>query len=166
MIRYAKLSEIPEILSMTNACRLHMESQQIFQWTLDYPSKDNFIADIEREELFVLVQEQKLLGCIVISTLMDDEYKPIPWLTPNTTNIYVHRLCIHPESQGKGYAQKLMDFAESNARKKGCSSIRLDTFSKNKRNQKFYECRGYQKLENIYFLNQSQHPFHCYELVL
>ena len=45
-------------------------------------------------------------------------------------------------------------------------SIRLDTFSQNKRNQQFYEQRNYVKLENIYFPNQSEFPFHCYEKVL
>ncbi|MGM0391936.1 MAG: GNAT family N-acetyltransferase, partial [Bacteroidota bacterium] len=30
----------------------------------------------------------------------------------------------------------------------------------------FYESRGYQKLGDIYFPKQSEHPFHCYELIL
>ena len=36
----------------------------------------------------------------------------------------------------------------------------------NKRNQKFYELRNYQKLDNIFLPNQSEHPFYCYEKVL
>ena len=52
------------------------------------------------------------------------------------------------------------------ARENDFDSVRLDTFSQNKRNQKFYEARGYKKLENIYFPKQSTHPFNCYELVL
>ncbi len=45
-------------------------------------------------------------------------------------------------------------------------SIRLDTFSKNIRNQKFYELHGYNKLGDIYFPDQSENPFYSYELVL
>jgi len=59
-----------------------------------------------------------------------------------------------------------MNFAENHARKNGFTSIRLDTFSQNTANQKFYETRGYQKLGDIYFPKQSEHPFHCYELIL
>jgi len=59
-----------------------------------------------------------------------------------------------------------MDFAETFARENMFDSIRLDTFSQNKRNQQFYERRGYQRLADIFFPNQSEHPFHCYELVL
>ncbi len=59
-----------------------------------------------------------------------------------------------------------MDFAEQFAIEHNYSSIRLDTFSQNKRNQKFYELRNYKRLDDIYFPKQSEFPFHCYELVL
>ena len=42
----------------------------------------------------------------------------------------------------------------------------LDTYSKNIRNQKFYEARGYKKLGDVYFPHKNDQPFHCYELVL
>jgi len=97
---------------------------------------------------------------------MDEEYKAIDWLSPNENNIYIHRLSVVPEEQGKGYAQDLMDFAEDYARKNNFLSVRLDTYSQNKRNQKFYEKRGYQRLDDIFYPKQSEHPFHCYELLL
>nr|WP_316931595.1 hypothetical protein [Flavimarina sp. Hel_I_48] len=59
-----------------------------------------------------------------------------------------------------------MFFAENLAKEGNFQSVRLDTFSQNERNQKFYEKRGYQKLGAIYFLKQSKHPFYCYELPL
>ena len=59
-----------------------------------------------------------------------------------------------------------LDFAEKYAREKKFASVRLDTFSVNKRNLKFYESRGYQRLEGIYFPKQSEFPFYCYELIL
>ena len=97
---------------------------------------------------------------------MDKEYEPVKWLTNNSQNLYIHRLAVHPKMQGKGYAQQLMDFAESYAKQNNYISIRLDTFSKNFRNQRFYEQRGYVRLENVYFPQQSQDPFYCYELVI
>jgi ribosomal protein S18 acetylase RimI-like enzyme len=162
-IQPAKISEIPNILTMTNACRIHMESKNIFQWTEEYPSKEKFLMDIERGELFLLKKEHKLIGCIVMSTLMDEEYRDVAWLSKNSKNLYIHRLAVHPEEQGKGYAQQLMAFAEKHAKENGFVSIRLDTFSQNIRNQKFYEARGYKRLEDIYFPNQSVYPFYCYE---
>lgn len=166
MIRRAKISEIPDILTITRACAKKMEENGIFQWNEQYPSKEAFIKDIERYELFVIEENRTVQGTIVISTLMDDEYKPIKWLTPNGNSTYIHRLSVHPNFQGKGFAQQMMDFAEAYSRENGFVSVRLDTFSQNKRNQRFYEQRGYQKLGDIFFPKQSDHPFHCYELVL
>ncbi|WP_324024888.1 GNAT family N-acetyltransferase [Maribacter sp. BPC-D8] len=166
MIAPAKISQIPKILIMTDACRIAMEANGIYQWTTDYPSKAAFENDIERNELYVLQNDNEIVGCIVVSLFMDEEYTSVNWLTENVNNHYIHRLAVHPNYQGKGFAQQLMDFAENFARENNAVSVRLDTFSQNKRNQKFYEQRGYTKLGNIFFPNQSEHPFHCYELVL
>lgn len=166
MIRRAKIGEIPEILNITKACAALMIRKGIFQWNDHYPSQNAFEKDIEREELFVLELDGSIIGTIVISTLMDEEYVPITWLSPNGNNLYIHRLSVHPKCQRMGYAQQLMDFAERYAKANNFTSVRLDTFSQNRRNQKFYETRGYQKLEDIYFPKQSEHPFHCYELLL
>ncbi len=166
MIRCAKISEIPDILTITRACAKKMRQDRIFQWNEHYPSREAFSKDIERGELFVITENNAVQGTIVISTLMDDEYEPIEWLTPNGNSTYIHRLSVHPNLQGQGLAQKMMDFAEAFSKENGFVSVRLDTFSQNKRNQLFYEKRGYQKLGDIFFPKQSEHPFHCYELVL
>lgn len=166
MIRPAKILEISDIQTITKACTAFMVERGIFQWNEQYPNKQAFVYDIVRNELFVLEIDAIIVGTIVISTHMDNEYEPITWLTQNQNNIYIHRLAVHPEHQRKGYAQEMMTFAEKYAKEKGFVSIRLDTFSQNKRNQKFYEIRGYKKLGDIYFPKQSDYPFHCYELVL
>ena len=166
MIRLAKIEEIHEILSVTKACANHMISKNIFQWNEEYPSKEAFETDISRNELYVLIIDKKLVGTLVLTPLIDEEYIPVKWLTPSINNIYVHRLSIHPNYQGNGYAQQLMDFAENFAIENGYSSIRLDTYSKNPRNQKIYELRDYIKTGSIYFPRQSEAPFYCYEKVL
>ena len=162
----AKISEIPEILDLTHACAKAMIAQNIFQWNEHYPTAQAFENDIDRNELMVLKDNNKIIGTLVCSTFMDEEYDTIDWLTPNEDNLYIHRLAVHPEQQKKGHARRLMDYAEAFAKAKHMISIRLDTFSQNPRNQQFYEARGYHKLGNIYFPKQSEHPFYCYELVL
>ncbi len=166
MIRHAKISEIADIISLTKACTKMMEQNGIYQWNEHYPSPFVFEHDISRNELYVLEKQNTIIGIIVISTKKDLEYETVKWLTPNGGSYYIHRLAIDPKFQRQGYAHLLMDFAEDLARTNGIISIRLDTFSQNSGNQKFYESRGYQKLESIYFPKQSEDPFYCYELVL
>ncbi|MCF7559497.1 GNAT family N-acetyltransferase [Sabulilitoribacter multivorans] len=165
MIRKALPKDIDELLQITRACAAHMISNNIFQWNEFYPSKQAFLNDLEREELYVLEIKNTIVGCITMSTFMDEEYIPINWLTLNNNNIYIHRLAIHPTYQGKGYAQKLMDYAEDYSKEHHFNSVRLDTFSQNPRNVKFYESRGYKRLGEIFFPKQSIYPFYCYELV-
>ncbi len=166
MIRIGTKKDINPILHITNACAKKMIDNGIYQWNDHYPNNLAFEKDVKRKELYVLEIDNQVIGCIAVTISMDKEYIPVKWLTPNENNIYVHRLAIHPNFQGKGYAQQLMDFAEQHAIENNYTSIRLDTFSKNKRNQMFYELRGYKKLEDIYFPKQSEYPFHCFELVL
>jgi ribosomal protein S18 acetylase RimI-like enzyme len=167
MIRLAKNEEIDQILEITRACAFKMIANGIHQWNDDYPSREAFEHDVKRKELYVLENDGNLWGSIVISTFKDLIYHNVKWLTENDKpSIYIHRLAVHPDSQGQGNAQKLMLFAENWAIKGNFQSVRLDTFSQNTRNNRFYEQRGYHKLGNVYFPKQSKHPFYCYELPL
>jgi ribosomal protein S18 acetylase RimI-like enzyme len=166
MIRAAKISEITDILTITKACAKKMANAGIYQWNEQYPSQIVFEKDLERNELFVLEKSSKIIGVIVISAVMDKEYEAVKWLSSKGNAVYIHRLAIHPDFQSQGYAQQLMNFAENYARENNFASVRLDTFSENIKNQKFYTHRGYQKLEAIYFPRQSESPFYCYELVV
>ena len=166
MIRRAKLSEIDKIITITRACAAKMIAEHIFQWNDQYPNKEAFLNDLQRNELYVLLDDLEIIGCIVVSTFKDSEYNGVAWLTEESSHYYIHRLAIDPAFQGKGFAKALMDFAENLAQEANITSIRLDTFSQNERNNRFYEARGYTRLGNIYFPKQSNHPFYCYELIL
>ncbi|WP_372917191.1 GNAT family N-acetyltransferase [Salegentibacter sp.] len=166
MIRKASLKDLSEIKKLTEACAEALQQQNIFQWNEDYPSLEKLENDIKREELFVYEHKNRIIAIIVLTPNMDEVYQNISWLTETGNNLYVHRLATHPDFWGQGYARKMMDFAEDFAKTENFTSIRLDTFSQNKRNQKFYEARGYQRLGDVYFPHKNDQPFHCYELVL
>ena len=165
-IRKAKTEDIETILSIISACTKDLISKEIFQWSQEYPNKEAFENDLAYNWLYIITENTKTIGSISITPHMVKEYNSVKWLSKTSNNLYIHRLAVDPKMQGKGCAQKLMDFAENYGRQNNYESIRLDTFSKNTRNQKFYEQRGYIKLENVYFPSQSQDPFYCYELIL
>ena len=124
MIRLAKLSEIKDILRITQACAFKMQQEGIHQWNEHYPTERPFIKDAERNELYIKEHHGKIIGAITISTKMDEEYVPVTWLTPNGNSTYIHRLCVHPDNQGKGVAQELMNFAEDYSKEHGFVSVR------------------------------------------
>ncbi len=166
MIRKAKISELNLIYKLSQDCARAMITQGIRQWNDHYPTKEHFEKDIKAQELYILEKDTKLIGVIVLTEVMDEEYKSITWLTDNGKNLYIHRLAVHPDYWGQGLAQNLMSFAEEYAKDNNYKSVRLDTLSENKRNLKFYKKRGYTQLGDIFFPKQNDHPFHCFELVL
>jgi ribosomal protein S18 acetylase RimI-like enzyme len=165
-IEKAAFNDLEKLYAITKSCANHMIDQGVFQWNNYYPSKEILQLDIELQQIWKLVKKNSIIGIVVLSEIEDTEYKTVKWLTNSSHNLYIHRLAVDPNFQRKGYAQKLMDFAENYAMEHHYHSIRLDTFSQNKRNQEFYEKRNYVKLESIYFLKQSEFPFYCYEKVL
>jgi ribosomal protein S18 acetylase RimI-like enzyme len=68
-------------------------------------------------------------GVVSINSIQEDEYRSIPWEDKNGKILVIHRLAVHPKYQRKGYASKLMDFAEMPGFDNNYSSIRLDAYS-------------------------------------
>ena len=164
LIRKATKDDLDEVMLIIKACTKHMISKNIFQWNEKYPNIETFENDIENKNLYVLsLQNNELIGCVSITFEMDDFYKTIDWISPSKKNIYVHRLAVHPNNQGQGHAKIIMNFIEKKGVDNLCESIRLDTFSMNNKNNTLYTKLGYQKLGQIYFRDQSEMPFNCYE---
>ena len=162
-IELATQNELDRVKEIAEACAKNMIENNIFQWNDKYPSREIFKEDIKNKSLYVSKINQKIVGCIMFSSSKDDVYNTVNWITQDECNLYIHRLAVHPIFQKRGIARKMMDFAEDFAKSNNYISIRLDTFSQNPRNNKFYKSRGYKKLDDVYFPKQSEFPFHCYE---
>lgn len=143
-----------------------MRSNGIDQWDENYPDLKTLKNDIDQKQLFAYYINNSIIGIIVLNQLQDEEYELVNWRNKDESFMVVHRLAVHPNHQGKGIAMKLMDFGEAYCRQHGIKSIRLDTFTQNPRNQKFYENRGYAKLGEVYLKYRDDYPYICYELIL
>ena len=167
MISEGKTFEIDTILALTKACGKHMRENGIDQWDENYPDRGSILHDLETETLFAYRDGDEVLGIVVLNEMQDEEYGEINWSTSyDDKNIVVHRLAVRPDQQGKGLARKLMDFAEQWARENKYDAIRLDTYSQNPRNQRFYTKRGYTDLGPVYLKYNKDYPYFCYELLL
>ncbi|MFT6922786.1 MAG: GNAT superfamily N-acetyltransferase [Crocinitomicaceae bacterium] len=167
MISKGELHELDAILRLTRACGKHMRDNGIDQWDENYPDRTSLLNDLTTETLFAYRENGIVLGIVVLNESQDEEYGEIHWSTSDTDkNIVVHRLAVHPDQQGKGIARKIMDFAEVYAKDERYDAIRLDTFSQNPRNQKFYTNRGYTDLGPVYLKYKKDHPYYCYEMLI
>ena len=107
MIRKAKISDLQEIKALTEACARAMIEKEIFQWNEHYPSLKKLKSDILQQELYLLQKENKIIGIIVLSETMDEEYFPINWLSKTENNIYSLRYDSDPARPPVGEINRL-----------------------------------------------------------
>jgi len=166
-ISLGRPEELDEIVSLIKACAVYMRDVQgIDQWDEDYPDREDIIKDLDSQTLFAYRMEGSVIGIVVLNETQDAEYAEMNWsTTDDQKNLVVHRLAVHPEHQKRGIARQIMDFAEDYARQEGYDAIRLDTFSQNPRNQRFYLNRGYTDIGPVFLTYKKEFPYFCYEFV-
>lgn len=159
------LEDLCLIMGLIKSVIQDMENQNILQWNEYYPTTEVFENDILNNSLFLLRNEDGILGIIVFDEKQSPEYSQIDWNSKDERVLVIHRLAINPKYQGQGYARKLMDYAEEYAGKHNYKAIRLDAYTGNSRTLSFYEKRDFKKTGELYF-PWRELPFNCYEKVL
>jgi predicted amidohydrolase/GNAT superfamily N-acetyltransferase len=161
-IEKGKISDLDQLFQIYVKGKTDLEKSGIYQWTKNYPTRSIIESDLNKGVLFVLRNNKEIIGAIKISEEQEPEYETINWEFDNSKVLVIHRLVIDPKYQGKGYARKLMGFAEKFAKENNYSSIRLDAYTQNKRVIDFYEKRNYFIRGNVNF-TEREYPFHCME---
>jgi GNAT superfamily N-acetyltransferase len=166
MIRKAHTSEVDTLTDLVSKCGKHMRENGIQQWLEGYPNREIIEADVEEGTVFVLEEDGKIKSMVVLNEKQDPEYQELDWLTNSKSkNLVVHRLATFPKYQGQGLGSKMMSFAEDYARKNKYDSIRLDTFSQNKGNIKYYENKAYTKIGAVNLKYRIDFNYICFEKV-
>ena len=142
-----------------------MNEHGITQWNDQYPPLEVFSSDIEKDTLYIMKDDGKIIGIIVLSAEQDEEYEPVDWTDKDGKFLIVHRLAVHPSWQRKGVAEKLMDSAEQFAKENRFTSIRIDTFSSNPRMLALIQKRQYERKPGEIFFPENQEPYYCYEKI-
>ena len=100
--------------------------------------------DLEKEETFIILDNEKVLGFITVKPLNKDSLE-ILWLA------------IKREFRGKGLGTKLLDFIEKWAKKQGFKVISVKTsgdlsYKPYEETRKFYEKKGFNKsLKKLFY---------------
>jgi len=165
LIRKVPMENWNKMLELYQAVIAQLRKQGLDQWDEHYPSGEVIRDDLIRGCLFGLKEGQRWLGAIAIDDSQADEYKTVDWLWREEPVMCIHRLAVHPEAQGRGYAKKLIAFAEELARKRQAKAIRLDTYSLNAKALALYLRLGYQPRGTVMFPRRKA-PFICMEKYL
>ena len=161
-IRNADTKELNAIMNLISSCARRMNEQGIQQWDEIYPDEKTIRNDIEKQQLYLLEDEDKLCGIIAINEYQEPQYKNIDWKFQGKT-LVVHRLAIEPSCQRKGYARMLMQFTHKLAKEGHYENIRLDAFVHNPAAVGLYEKLGYRRAGILTF---RKGDFYCFEIAI
>ncbi len=146
--RLAEEADIDKICSLIANAVNKMESQQIFQWDNLYPTKADFIADIQKQQLFIGMTNNDISVIYTLNKDSDKEYRNGAWKYLNSEYRIIHRLCVNPKYQNRGIAKMTLLHIEEELREIGVETIRLDVFSNNPFALSLYQNNGYKKAGN------------------
>ena len=116
-------------------------------WKKDvYPAPDFLKDSIQNGELFIAVEDNTIVGAMVLNHEFNDSYNNFQW--PVTAAQHeatgIHALAVRPSSRKKGYAKQLVQFAIDYARMHSQKVIRLDVLNGNRSAEQLYRSMGFQ----------------------
>ena len=161
LIRVAGAPDVDVVWQLLAACRSTLSASGIAQWDDVYPTRDTVRADVAAGRLFIVTGADRCLGAVTLDGNPEASYASLAWSYADPALI-VHRLCVAPDMQGKGFGRQLMDFAERHAMANGWGSIRLDAYSGNAAAVDLYRRRGYRQVGELFFPRRVL-PFYLFE---
>lgn len=164
-IEAATLSNAPLVMQLISHCLTDLRSRGIHQWDEIYPNLEGVENDARAGSLFVIRHENACVASVCLNESQPEQYRLLPWRCVVGRALVIHRLCVHPQWQGRGLAGKLMDFTEDFARRFSFASIRLDAYTGNPRALALYEKRGYHRIGQASFPRRVL-PFDCFEKIM
>ncbi|MBQ0064829.1 MAG: GNAT family N-acetyltransferase [Firmicutes bacterium] len=139
--RQAQKEDLLEIEELVEQAKIHMHEEGIPQWNEFYPVREDYENDIQEGNLYVGVQDSKIVCIYTLNTYYEKEYEACTWFTDSY--IVIHRLCVHPEYQNQKIGYHCMQHII-----KTCAvrSIRLDVFKRNPYALNLYSHLGFKKV--------------------
>ena len=164
-LRRATPADLPAILALVQAVVPLMNAAGNYQWTSEYPNEAVFAQDIAHQHLWVAEQAGSLMGVAALTQDQDPEYVDADW-DAAAPALVTHRLAVAPAAQGLGVAAALLTQAETEARRLGLRTLRVDTNSENAATQRLFPKLGYRFAGEIRLAFRPGLRFFCYEKLL
>lgn len=144
--RLADVKDIDEITDIISLAVKEMEKDNIYQWDEVYPTRTDFLDDIEKKYLYVGLIDEKISVVYAINMEYDVQYKNGSWEYPDSDFRIIHRLCVNPSYQNRGVAKETLNYIERELKDNGVEAIRLDVFLENPYALSLYRKNGYKEV--------------------
>lgn len=170
MIRPARPDDLPAVARIYEEI-LDQEDSRGLSYTNwqrgKYPTLNTARNALESGTLFVMEEQDQLLGAVILNSTQLPEYDLIPWqfeAAPDQVMV-IHTLVISPRFSGLGKAREMVAFCEEEGRRQRKTVMRLDTYEGNVPANAMYPKLGYRFAGHARFLFQGflDEVLNCYE---
>lgn len=129
-------------------------------WDEEYPGADSVAYDLSHDGLFLLKEEETLLGAA--SVITETELDDLPfWTQPSLPCVEIARIVIAPEHQGKGLAKTMLGLLF--AQLTGVGAVRLLAGPGNPAACRTYSALGFREVGRCF---KYGHDYIAMELLL
>ncbi|KAK8834287.1 hypothetical protein M9Y10_024843 [Tritrichomonas musculus] len=149
-IRKGTINDVSQIAEIYE--RIHEEEEKgiiTTGWMRGiYPTKQTALDALKEDDLFVMVQDEKVIAAARINQTQMPAYKDVSWEYPNAPEnqvMVLHVLVVDPNVKGRGYGTQFVEFYEHYALEHNCPYLRIDTNEKNLVARKLYSRLGYKE---------------------
>ena len=123
--RKATMNDMPYIMNIFKQAQNYFKENNIDQWQNNYPSEAIIRRDINNNDSYVMVENEKIIATIYISFEEDEDYKNIyegKWISEGDYCV-IHRIAVDKTYKGKGIFKNLIKQVEQMCINKNINTI-------------------------------------------
>lgn len=151
LFRIASDDDFNEVSALFKEAIVNLQMNHIDQWDEYYPNNKTLIEDIEKQHMYVMTSDGKIVSAIVLNEEQNDDYDNMNWMNQTGKFAVFHRLCVHPDFQNRGIGRATVIYAEQHLADAGYESIRLDAFLNNLKSLRLYESLEYTLIGKTFY---------------
>lgn len=169
-LKQAKMADFDKIIAILQDGANQLAESGVEQWQGDYPSLDQIKQDIKMGWAYLAVSDDnQTVGAISIVPAPDHSYDLMDgkWLKDTQKYVVIHRVAIHSQHSGNGYATKLFTKVIDKIRDDHpeIETIRIDTHEDNKPMQHLIDKMGFTRVGTLYGVYRKGEISYVYENV-
>lgn len=168
-IEKAEMKDLDRVVEILRDGRNQLAESGIDQWQGDYPNVEHIQEDIEHGFSYLVhSDDHETVGAFAIVAAPDHSYDELDgkWLVDTDNYLVIHRVAIHSDHAGNGYASGLftsvIDYVKENPN--GVKSLRIDTHEDNKPMQHLIEKYGFTRVGTLHGVYRPEETSYVYEM--
>lgn len=160
MIRQAKKQDIPSLEAMYERRVRYNDAHDIHQWNLEDVTWAALSKQYNIEDFYVVEEGEQLCAA---ACFVDFDPQYWPDMAPGAS-YYLHKICVDPQSSGKGYADQLIAFFKQRGTKLGYADVRLDVRAHKEKLRAIYERHGFTCVREVAIFEDYQTALYRYNI--